>query len=182
MRSASLFWPGSEAEIEGKRPSYCLHFDDKFDDEKRVDQIIAWLRLPPALRPHFITLYYSNVDHAGHNYGPDSDEVRAAVHHVDAMVGELQKKVTAMRLPVDFVVVSDHGMVTVQGDPVTLSEFADLSEFHTEGSCSIRNRMRTCRRLTRSSSHIRIRDSRSIVVPTFRATSTSTQISVKAIR
>ena len=134
MRSACLFWPGSEAEIQGKRPSYYLRFDDKLDDQKRVDQVVEWLKLPPELRPHFITLYYSNVDHAGHNYGPDSDEVRAAVHHVDAMVGDLQAKVAALHLPVDFVVVADHGMVSVQGAPVTLADYADLSEFHTEGS------------------------------------------------
>src|SRR5882672_5074149 len=42
MRSACFFWPGSEAEIAGERPSYYLHFDDKFPDEKRIDQIIAW--------------------------------------------------------------------------------------------------------------------------------------------
>jgi predicted AlkP superfamily pyrophosphatase or phosphodiesterase len=134
MRSACLFWPGSEAEIQGKRPSYYLHFDEKLDDEKRVDQVVAWLKLPPELRPHFITLYYSNVDHAGHIYGPDSDEVRAAVHHVDAMVGDLQTKIAVLRLPVDIIVVADHGMVTLQGGPVTLSDFADLSDFHTEGS------------------------------------------------
>jgi predicted AlkP superfamily pyrophosphatase or phosphodiesterase len=134
MRSACLFWPGSEAEIQGKRPSYYLRFDEKLDDQKRVDQVVEWLKLPPELRPHFITLYYSNVDHAGHNYGPDSDEVRAAVHHVDAMVGDLQAKVAALHLLVDFVVVADHGMVAVQGAPVTLADYADLSEFHTEGS------------------------------------------------
>ena len=134
MRSACLFWPGSEAEIQGKRPSYYLHFDDKLDDEKRVDQVVAWLKLPPELRPHFITLYYSNVDHAGHIYGPDSEEVRAAVHHVDTMVGDLQAKIATLRLPVDLVVVADHGMVTLQGGPVTLSDYADLSQFHTEGS------------------------------------------------
>jgi predicted AlkP superfamily pyrophosphatase or phosphodiesterase len=134
MRSACLFWPGSEAEIQGKRPSYYLHFDEKLDDEKRVDQIVAWLKLPPELRPHFITLYYSNVDHAGHNYGPDSDEVRAAVHHVDTMIGDLLTKIAPLHLPVDFVVVADHGMVTLQGGPVILSGFADLSDFHTEGS------------------------------------------------
>jgi predicted AlkP superfamily pyrophosphatase or phosphodiesterase len=133
MRSASMFWPGSEAEIQGKRPSYYLHFDDKLDDEKRVDQVVAWLKLPPELRPHFITLYYSNVDHAGHNYGPDSDEVRAAVHHLDTMVGDLQSKVAALHLPVDIVVVADHGMVTLDNDPVTLSDFADLSNFRTDG-------------------------------------------------
>jgi predicted AlkP superfamily pyrophosphatase or phosphodiesterase len=134
MRSACLFWPGSEAEIQGKRPSYYLHFDDKLDDEKRVEQVVDWLKLPPELRPHFITLYYANVDHAGHNYGPDSEEVRAAVHHVDTMVGDLQTKVAALHLPVDLVVVADHGMVAVQGNPVTLSDYADLSQFHTEGS------------------------------------------------
>jgi alkaline phosphatase D len=134
MRSACLFWPGSEAEIQGKRPSYYLHYDDKLDDEKRVDQIVAWLKLPPELRPHFITLYYSNVDHAGHLYGPDSEEVRAAVHHVDAMVGDLMAKIAPLHLPVDVVVVADHGMVALQGGPVTLSDSADLSNFHTEGA------------------------------------------------
>lgn len=134
MRSACLFWPGSEAEIQGKRPSYYLHYDDKLDDTKRVDQIIAWLNLPPELRPHFITLYLSNVDHAGHAYGPDSDEVRAAVHHVDDVIGDLQTKLAATKLPVDLVVLADHGMVTLRGAPIDLSIFADLSDAHTEGS------------------------------------------------
>jgi predicted AlkP superfamily pyrophosphatase or phosphodiesterase len=133
MRSACLYWPGSEAEIDGKRPSYYLHYDDHFDDEKRVDQVVAWLKLPAALRPHFITLYYPNVDHAGHAYGPESDEVRAAVHHLDAMVGELQTKVAKLHLPVNLVIVADHGMIKLEGEPVVLSEFADLSNFHTDG-------------------------------------------------
>jgi predicted AlkP superfamily pyrophosphatase or phosphodiesterase len=133
MRSACLFWPGSEAEIQGKRPSYYLHFDDKFDDEKRVDQVVAWLKLPAELRPHFITLYYSNVDHAGHIYGPGSEEVRAAVHHVDSMVGDLRTRIAALHLPVDLVVVADHGMVALRGDTVTLSDFADLKDFRSEG-------------------------------------------------
>jgi TonB family protein len=134
VRAACLFWPGSEAEIQGKRPSYYLHFDDKVDDEKRTDQIVAWLQLPPELRPHFITLYYANVDHAGHTYGPESDEVRAAVHHLDDMIGELQTKLATLHLPIDLVVVADHGMVTLKPDTVVLSDFADLTNFRTEGS------------------------------------------------
>jgi predicted AlkP superfamily pyrophosphatase or phosphodiesterase len=134
MRAACLFWPGSEAEIQGKRPSYYLHFDDKLNDEERVDQVVAWLKLPAALRPHFITLYYANVDHAGHTYGPDSDEVRAAVHHLDTMVGDLRTKIGKTHLPVDIVVVADHGMVKLQGERVTLADFADLKEFRTDGS------------------------------------------------
>jgi predicted AlkP superfamily pyrophosphatase or phosphodiesterase len=134
MRSACLFWPGSEAAIQGVRPSYYLHYDDHLDDEKRVDQVIAWLNLPEAERPHFITLYYPNVDHMGHAYGPDSDEVRAAVHHVDDMIGELQAKLATLHLPVDLIVIADHGMVTLKGDPINLGEFANLNGIHTEGS------------------------------------------------
>jgi TonB family protein len=134
MRSACLFWPGSEAAIQGVRPSYYLHYDDHLDDRTRVDQVIAWLKLPPGQRPHFITLYYSNVDHAGHAYGPESDEVRAAVHHVDDMIGDLQTKLANLNLPVDLIVVADHGMVTLKGDPINLGEFAHLDGVPTEGS------------------------------------------------
>ena len=134
MRSACLFWPGSEAEIQGKRPSYYLHYDDKLEDDKRIDQVVAWLNLAPALRPHFLTLYFANVDHAGHAYGPGSEEVRAAVHHLDAVVGELQDKLATLHLPIDLIVVADHGMAALRDQPVTLSDFADLSRFHTDGS------------------------------------------------
>src|SRR5260370_9271472 len=102
MRSACLFWPGSEAEIQGKRPSYYLHFDEELDDEKRVDQVVAWLKLPPELRPHFITLYYSIVDHAGHNYGQDSSDGLDAVHRVVAIVGDLHTKYARQHLTVHF--------------------------------------------------------------------------------
>ncbi|MDE1177683.1 MAG: ectonucleotide pyrophosphatase/phosphodiesterase [Edaphobacter sp.] len=111
LRSASMFWVGSEAEIAGKRPSYWVPFDDNFDDEKRVAQVMQWLALPESERPHLITVYYSNVDHAGHDFGPDSTECRDAVHHVDGLMGELEAKLKATGLPVDLIVVSDHGMV-----------------------------------------------------------------------
>ncbi len=133
MRSASFFWPASEAEIQGKRPSYYLNFDDKFPDEKRVDQVLAWLQLPAEQRPHFITLYYANVDHAGHAYGPDAPETAEAVRHVDDMIGKLVAGLAALHLPVDLFVVSDHGMETEQGDWITLEKFADLSQFVTVG-------------------------------------------------
>ena len=134
MRAACFFWPGSEAAIQGVRPSYYLHFDDKFPDEKRVDQVLAWLRLPEAARPHFITLYYSNVDHAGHQYGPDAPETRAAVKHVDGLIGRLRAGLAATHLPVDLVVVSDHGMENEDRRWITLDSYADLSKFVTAGS------------------------------------------------
>ena len=134
MRSACLFWPGSSAEIDGMRPSYYLKYDDHLDPEKRIQQVIAWLSLPKAERPHFITLYYSEVDHEGHHHGPDSDETKKAVRHVDALMGELRDKLRATGLPVDLIIVSDHGMSRTQGKWITLDEFTDLSHFETTES------------------------------------------------
>jgi predicted AlkP superfamily pyrophosphatase or phosphodiesterase len=133
MRSASFFWPGSEAEIQGKRPSYYLHFNDKFPDGKRVEQILAWLRLPPEQRPHFITLYYSNVDHAGHTFGPDAPETGEAVRHVDQMIGKLTEGVATLGLAIDVIVIADHGMETTQGGWIALDKWADLAQFETSG-------------------------------------------------
>ena len=133
MRAASFFWPGSEAEIQGKRPSYYLAFDDKLPDDERIEQILAWLRLPPGQRPHFITLYYANVDHAGHTYGPETPETAEAVRHVDDLVGKLDAHLSMLHLPIDLIVVSDHGMELTQGGWITLDKWADLSRFETSG-------------------------------------------------
>ncbi|MGA2169659.1 MAG: ectonucleotide pyrophosphatase/phosphodiesterase [Terracidiphilus sp.] len=133
MRSACLFWPGSEAKIAGFQPTYYLHFDDKIDDMARIRQVLAWLRLPAADRPHFITLYYSEPDHEGHEFGPDAPETKAAVLKVDGLVGKLKAGLDATGLPIDLVVVSDHGMIKAEGGWITLDQFADLTGFDAVG-------------------------------------------------
>jgi predicted AlkP superfamily pyrophosphatase or phosphodiesterase len=133
MRTACFFWPGSEAKVAGYRPTYYLHFDDKVDDDARIVQVLEWLRLPAEARPHFITLYYSDTDHAGHAFGPDAPETHAAVRKVDGLIGRLKAGLDATGLPIDLVVVSDHGMVHEQGQWITLDQFADLSGFETAG-------------------------------------------------
>jgi predicted AlkP superfamily pyrophosphatase or phosphodiesterase len=135
MRTASFFWPTSDAEIQGKRPSYNIGpYDDNFPDEKRVEQVLTWLKLPPEKRPHFIALYYPNTDHAGHTYGPDAAETGEAVRHVDEMIGKLSDGIAVSGLAVDLIVVADHGMETLQGGWVNLDKWVDLSQFETSGS------------------------------------------------
>ena len=134
MRTASFFWPTSDAEIQGKRPSYYVApYDESIPDEKRVEQVLAWLRLPVEKRPHFIALYYPNTDHAGHVYGPDAPETADAVRHVDDMIGKLSDGIAALRLPIDLIVLADHGMETLHGGWVILDKWADLSQFETSG-------------------------------------------------
>ena len=134
MRTACLFWPGSEAKIAGYQPTYYLRFDDTIDETARIGQVLTWLRLPAADRPHFITLYYAEPDHEGHAFGPDAPETRAAELKVDGLVGKLKAGLDATGLPIDLVVVSDHGMVKVEGGWITLDQFADLAGFETAGA------------------------------------------------
>jgi alkaline phosphatase D len=138
MHAACLFWPGSEAEIAGHRPSWYAVFDNKTqasdDVEKaRIDDAVALLKMPAAERPHFITIYYSEPDHEGHEFGPDARETKAAALKMDAMIGKLKKALDATKLPIDLVVVSDHGMTKVEGGWINLEDFADLSNFETAG-------------------------------------------------
>jgi alkaline phosphatase D len=139
MRAACLFWPGSEAKIAGFRPSYYVRFDSKTEatdavQQARIDDAVALLRLPPADRPHFLTIYYSEPDHEGHQFGPDAPETRAAELKMDAQIGKLKAALDATGLPIDLVVVSDHGMVKVDGGWITLDQFANLSGFETAGA------------------------------------------------
>jgi len=130
MRSASFFWPGSDAEIQHTRPTYFYKYDGKIANKRRVAQVVEWLKLPKAERPHFITLYFSDVDHQGHQFGPDAPQTREAVKAVDATLGQLFDALRNLQLPLDIFVVSDHGMAAVTGD-IDVSKLADLDGVET---------------------------------------------------
>ena len=134
MRAACFFWPTSGAEIAGKRPSYYLEYSATVPNDERVTQVLQWLQLPAAERPHFLTLYMSDVDHAGHDHGPDSPEVAEAVKVVDAEIGKLVAGIDALHMRVDVIVLADHGMAKVDGGWINLDQWADLSDFVTDGS------------------------------------------------
>lgn len=137
MRTACIFWPGSEAEIAGFRPTWYARFEsDELTpavQQARIDDAVALLHLPAEDRPHFITIYYSEPDHEGHEYGPDAPETHAAVAKMDAMIGKLKAALDATGLPIDLVVVSDHGMAHVTEPWINLDQFADLAGFETSG-------------------------------------------------
>lgn len=111
-RAATMFWPGSEAAIAGVRPTDWRPFDNKVGNADRVRQVLEWLGRPEAQRPSVVTLYFNEVDAAGHEFGPDSSEVLQAAAHLDAALGQLVAGVEKLGLAnrTSFVVVSDHGM------------------------------------------------------------------------
>jgi len=113
MITASYFWVGSEANISNMRPDYYKRYNHSTPNEVRVDQVIDWLELPEEKRPNLILMYFSDVDSAGHKYGPKSLEVKEAVFHIDEMIKRLQKGIIKTNLPVNLVIVSDHGMTEI---------------------------------------------------------------------
>jgi alkaline phosphatase D len=130
MRAASFFWPGSDAEIQHVRPTYYYKYNGKIPNDRRVEQVVEWLKLPKPARPHFITLYFSDVDHEAHQFGPDAPQTHEAIKTIDAELGKLFAEVRGLGVPLDIFVVSDHGMVAVTGD-VDMSKLADLDGVET---------------------------------------------------
>ncbi|HEV2985389.1 MAG TPA: ectonucleotide pyrophosphatase/phosphodiesterase [Vicinamibacterales bacterium] len=130
LRAATLFWPGTEAMIDGVRPTYWKPFDNNLGTLERVDQVLAWLALPAAEQPSFVSLYFEEVDTAGHDFGPDSPELAAAAAHLDRALGALVAGVHRLGLDdrTTLVVVSDHGMTPTSYDRVIyLDSLIDMS-------------------------------------------------------
>jgi ectonucleotide pyrophosphatase/phosphodiesterase family protein 5 len=109
--TATMFWPGSEAEIRGVRPRQWLPFDGKLPQAARVDQVLAWLSTPAL--PGLVTLYFDIVDHEGHEFGPDSAQVNTALAEVDSQIGRLVAGLQARGIDANIVLVADHGMAQV---------------------------------------------------------------------
>ena len=115
LRTATMFWPGSEANIQGHHPDEWKPFDGAVTADARVDQILAWLNVPAAQRPTFLTLYFDAVDHAGHEYGPDSPQVNDALRNTDAAMARLVRglKQDGLFDQMNIIVLADHGMASV---------------------------------------------------------------------
>lgn len=130
IRTATMFWPGSEVPFEGTRPSDWLRFDQNISNAQRVRTVIDWLRRPQAIRPALVTLYFDTVDTAGHRFGPDSEQVNAAIADVDARIGDLVKEIGELGQAANFVILADHGMRQTDGSRVIqLDDFIDRESY-----------------------------------------------------
>ena len=114
MVSASYFFVGSETKIQGIFPTYYHRYDGSIKNETRVTQALKWLDLPKEQRPHMIAMYFSDMDDTGHEYGPNNDvEIKKALFDLDKSLGDLFEGIKSIGLPVNIIVVSDHGMAEV---------------------------------------------------------------------
>ena len=130
--SATYFWIGSEAEINGYRPTIYKKYDGSVKFKSRVDSVISWYNLPVDQRPKLTMLYFSEPDYTGHEYGPNSNEVNKSVIEMDSIFGYLIDELSRTKVykNLDIIVVSDHGMSDVSLDKVILLDnFIDLDKY-----------------------------------------------------
>lgn len=132
LRTATMFWPGSEADVQGQHPDEWLAYDASLGSARRVHEVLEWLARPESSRPDFMTLYFEQVDSAGHDDGPDSAALRRAVRSVDeslrALLDGIAQAGWAGRI--NLVLVSDHGMSHIDDThPILLDELVPAQSF-----------------------------------------------------
>ncbi|MBX3289717.1 MAG: alkaline phosphatase family protein [Acidobacteria bacterium] len=129
--AASFFWPGSEAAIKGSHPRYWKPYEHTTAHSIRVRTVLEWIDLPREQRPQMLTLYFSDVDDAGHNFGPDSPKTGEAVMKVDASIGDLVSGLRSRGIDekVNLIIVSDHGMAPYRvGERIVLDKLFDAND------------------------------------------------------
>ena len=129
--TGTYFWPGSEAEINGTRPSYYGVYDGNISREDRVQKILEWIDLPKQSRPVFMTLYFSDVDSWGHNIGPDAIGMNSIIKEIDESIGLLVNGLNKREIldNINIIITSDHGMAGLSRDRVIfLDDYININD------------------------------------------------------
>lgn len=131
LRTATMFWPGSEVAHGDRRPSDWMRFDQNICNAQRVNTVLDWMRRPAAIRPRMVTMYFDTVDTAGHRFGPGrSPELDAAIAEVDARIGDVVRGVEAMGVRANFIITADHGMAeTAEDRVIQLDDLIDRASY-----------------------------------------------------
>ena len=135
-RAMIMFWPMSDAEIQGIRPSEYYVYSDSPTNISRMEQLLNWLDLDGRNKPTFLASYFSIVDTIGHRYGPNSSEVIDSIIEVDEAIGHLLNGLEERGIlnDVNLLIVSDHGMVETPADQIiNIAEYIDLDSVVTIG-------------------------------------------------
>ncbi|KAK3210513.1 hypothetical protein Dsin_015219 [Dipteronia sinensis] len=137
LKAATYFWPGSEV-IKGSwtcPKSLCMDYNGSVPFEDRVDTVLSYFDMPSAEIPVFMTLYFEDPDHQGHQVGPDDPEITEAVARIDRMIGRLIDGLEKRGVfeDVSIIMVGDHGMVgTCDKKLIFLDDLASWIEVPAE--------------------------------------------------
>jgi predicted AlkP superfamily pyrophosphatase or phosphodiesterase len=141
--TAHMFYLTPGVDAAGRTPARYRAYDEALAPVEEPEALLAWLDVPEAGRPRFLTLYFYPADSKGHAHGPNSPELEAALRELDIAVGNLMAGLARRGLSerTNIVFVADHGMSEVSPErtlaldrlvpaeqlaPVSLGPFAAL--------------------------------------------------------
>ena len=121
FKSGTSFWPGFDVAIQGYFPSFSTNGTEyskpfasktnRMPVKERIHTVVKWLTRDSP--PTFVAMYFLQPDAVGHEHGPDSPEIEAAIRHFDKNItGYLLDQLRQVELldEVNIIVTSDHGM------------------------------------------------------------------------
>lgn len=131
LTSATFFWPGSEASIDGVQSTKWVQYDGAVPDKVRIDSVMTWMDPAGSVQADFGSLYFSFVDGIGHDFGPNSTQVDEATMRADSLLGYLFEKIDEHNLSykLNVIITSDHGMAELStGRVIFLDDIINLDD------------------------------------------------------
>lgn len=118
VKSASIYWVGSDVAIQGLYPDYYLRWDNepRLTYPQRVDEALRIAKLPESERPSLLMVYFDEPDWTTHHYGPVAEESEAVIEELDSLMGILYRGLKELDYGVNLIVTSDHGMTEISDD------------------------------------------------------------------
>ncbi|KAL9158940.1 hypothetical protein ABFS82_08G101400 [Erythranthe guttata] len=112
LKASTYFWPGSELH-KSSWDFPCMFYNEFVPFDDRVDTVLNYFDLPSDEIPSFMTLYFQDPDHQGHQVGPDDKQITEADVHM--------------------IMVGDHGMVgTCDKKMIFLDDLVNWIDIPTE--------------------------------------------------
>ena len=118
VKSASIYWVGSDVAIQGLYPDYYLRWDiePRLTYPQRVEEALRIAKLPESERPSLLMVYFDEPDWTTHHYGPVAEESEAVIEQLDSLMGILYRGLKELDYGVNLIVTSDHGMTEISDD------------------------------------------------------------------
>lgn len=121
VKTASIYWVGSDVAIRNTYPTYCRFWNEKprrLNFTERVDEVVRLLSLPKKERPLLTMLYFEEPDETSHHYGPLAKETKAVVHRLDSLTGQLYSRLKALPYGdrINLILTADHGMTDISDE------------------------------------------------------------------
>ncbi|XP_068387832.1 ectonucleotide pyrophosphatase/phosphodiesterase family member 7 [Eschrichtius robustus] len=134
LKTGSFFYPGGNVTYQGEavtlsRKEGVLHnYKDEVEWRANIDTVMKWFTDEGL---DLVTLYFGEPDSTGHKYGPESQQRKEMVMQVDRTVGYLRDSIrnSGLESSLNLIIVSDHGMSTVNKAASDLVEFHKIANF-----------------------------------------------------